>query len=114
MKKKLTYISPIDVGKVTGALGMLYSLFVTALFFAGVAIGMVTGNYHGLGVASPDAIVILILVPIVGFVYGALGAAVYNLVAKWTGGIRYTVSEIAPAVVPPWPQALPRYPFAPR
>jgi hypothetical protein len=114
MKKRLTYINPIHAGKVSGALGGLYSLFVGVIFMVGVGIGMVTGNYHGLGSVGSDAIAMALLIPVIGFIYGALSAVVYNLIAKWTGGVEFTIADVAPGKVPPWPSALPRYPFAPR
>jgi hypothetical protein len=32
-----------------------------------------------------------------GFVLGVLMAAIYNLVARWTGGLEFTVSDDASA-----------------
>ena len=32
-----------------------------------------------------------------GFVMGVLMAALYNLVARWTGGLEFTVSDAPPA-----------------
>lgn len=41
----------------------------------------------GIGVIIAMVIFIPILYGAFGFIFGALGALVYNLVAKWTGGI---------------------------
>ena len=39
----------------------------------------------------------MILMPLLyaamGFVFGVISGAVYNLVAKWTGGIEFTVTD---------------------
>jgi hypothetical protein len=117
MKKRLTHIRPLDAAKISGALGALYSLFVTVIFFFSVGVGMVTGNYHMSPHTDvgPDALLVLIAVPVVGFVYGAIAAVVFNFVAKVTGGVEFTVQDAPPPGPPPeWPSALPRYPFAPR
>jgi hypothetical protein len=113
MKKRLTQINPLHAGKMVAALGGLYSLFVLLFVMGMVAIGIVTGNYHGLSTGL-DAIAMLFIIPVFGFIYGLLGAAVYNLIAKWTGGVEFTLSDVAPRDLRPWPSALPRYPFAPR
>jgi drug/metabolite transporter superfamily protein YnfA len=114
MKKRLTHINPVHTGKVLAALGGLYSLFGLLFFAMVIGIGMVTGNYHLGSTVGPDAFVMLLVPPIIGCIYGVVGAVVYNSIAKWTGGIEFTISDVAPREVPPWPAALPRYPFAPR
>ncbi len=114
MKKRLTHVNPFHFGTVTGALGLLWPLFSAGFFLVTLGIGMVTQDYHGLRLLGLDTIVLELLIPMTGFLYGVLGAVVYNLVAKWTGGVELTISDVAPQEPPPWPQALPKYPFAPR
>ena len=78
-------IDPFSAGKVAGVayafLGLLVALFVALL---GSAIGGgVMGNF---GMAA--LIVFPILYGVIGFIATALGAAIYNLVAGWVGGVR--------------------------
>ncbi len=35
---------------------------------------------------------------IMGFIVGVLAAAVYNLVARWTGGLQFEVRDLDPTV----------------
>jgi hypothetical protein len=102
MKKRLTHIRPLDVAKISGALGALYSLFLILIYFVIAGVGMINGNYHGSNFGgSPDAFVILIVTPVAGFVYGFIAAVVFNLVAKLTGGVEFTVHDAPPAASPP-------------
>lgn len=39
-------------------------------------------------------IVMVVLYPVMGFVGGIIMAALYNVVAKWVGGLRFTVEEV--------------------
>jgi hypothetical protein len=74
------------MGAIYGALGLL---FVPVLLIAGVA-GMMTGERAG-AFGGAAVIVMAVLFPILygvmGFIAGAIGALLYNLFAKWTGGI---------------------------
>jgi hypothetical protein len=49
-----------------------------------------SGFVAGLGVLA--LVLFPILYAIVGFIAGAFTAAVYNLVAKWTGGVEIEVA----------------------
>ena len=46
------------------------------------------------------AIVFPIMYAVLGFIFGVIGAAIYNLVAGWTGGIEFTLSDVVPALPP--------------
>jgi len=46
---------------------------------------------------NPEAFVFLIMLmlyPIIGFIGGIIGAVIYNLAAKWVGGIEFTLETI--------------------
>ena len=81
-------------------LGALYGLFgvivapflLLAAFFGGQSGGApVTVGGVFLAVLFP------VLSAITGFVGGALAAAIYNLVAKWVGGLEFELREVPPA-----------------
>ena len=37
---------------------------------------------------------VLVAVPLAGFLWGILAAAIYNLAARWTGGFEVTVADV--------------------
>ena len=95
-------VNPLSAAKIGGMFGVVLGLIIGA--FASL-IGMVAG---GLASAAPDApdggafigmlfgagaIVILpIFYGIFMFVAGLIQAAIYNLVAKWVGGLEVEAS----------------------
>jgi hypothetical protein len=97
----ITRIAPMSAAKISGLLyalfgfiaGALISLFMTVLggmvpsdSDAGMGFPMV-GMFFGAG-----AIIMLpIFYGILGFIGGAIGAFLYNLVAGWIGGIEMDV-----------------------
>jgi hypothetical protein len=96
MKKQLTYVAPLKAGIVLGVLyGVLSLIFVP--FFLIVAMfskksGAAAPMIFGVGFA----IVMPVIYAVVGFVGGIIAAALYNLIAKWTGGFEFETREIAP------------------
>jgi hypothetical protein len=91
MKKRLSYVSPVQLGIVLALLYGVISLILVPFLLLGAIFG------HG-GVS----IILVIFIPIIyaffGFIGGLLSAVVYNIVAKWTGGVEYIAAE-APAGV---------------
>jgi hypothetical protein len=97
MKKQLTYIAPLRAGIVLGVLyGILSLLFVPFILIA-AALGSRTGvpapTIFGLGFA----ILLPVLYAAAGFIGGVIAAALYNVIAKWTGGFEFEVRDLAPA-----------------
>ena len=91
MKKQLTHITPLRNGIV---LAVLYGFLALILMpFLIVAI-LVSGK------AAVAEIVLVVLLPVfyalAGLIGGILFAALYNLIAQWTGGIEFSVSDSAP------------------
>ena len=85
-------------GAVYGALGLAFAPFVVLLAVIG---SMVGSRQHPLGPVF--SIVFAILMPVIyaamGFVMGAIGAFVYNLVAKWIGGVEVELASTSPTVI---------------
>lgn len=88
MKKQITRISPVQTGKVMALLYFLMSLPMVLFMFIAYS--------HAPG-PSPFMGGTLFLMPVFylvfGFVFTVVGAWVYNLVARWVGGIEFTTSE---------------------
>ena len=84
MKKQIINISPIQTAKVFAVLYFVLSLPLVG--FMAISFSFAPGPKPGFG--------FLILFPFIylifGFIFTALGAWVYNLVAKQIGGIEYT------------------------
>lgn len=84
MKKQIINISPIQTAKVFALLYFLISLPL---------VGFMAISFS-FSPAPKPALGFLVLFPfmylIFGFIFTALGAWVYNIVANWVGGIEYT------------------------
>jgi hypothetical protein len=89
MKKQLTYIAPLRAGIVLCALYGLLSLIITPF----ILLAVVFGGKGGAG--------FVILLPLLytgaGFLAGVIGAALYNLIAGWTGGFEIELGDLATA-----------------
>jgi hypothetical protein len=98
MKKQLTHISPLRAGIVLGALYGLLGLIFVPFFLLAAVFGAKSGG----GAAAFGGVFFAILFPvfygIVGFIGGIIVAAIYNLIAKWTGGLEFEVRDVSPAV----------------
>ena len=89
MKKQITRISILQSSKILVALyvlfGFIYTLVGIPLIIFGGKEMMIMGVIYA---AMP------VLMGIFGFIFFALFAAVYNLLAKWLGGVEVVVSDI--------------------
>ena len=95
MKKQLTYITPLRAGIVLGVFYGLLGLIVAPFFLLAALFGSRAGASAALG-----GVVLAILFPVLyavgGFIGGIIAAAIYNLIAKWTGGIEFEVRDATP------------------
>lgn len=96
MKKTLTRIAPLQLGKVVAA---IYALF-TILFAPIILLFGLLAAFSPEAPASPAIVIIgtllaALFVPVfygaMGFIFGAIGALIYNLIATWVGGIEIEV-----------------------
>jgi hypothetical protein len=86
MKKRLTYISPLQAGIVQGVvLGIVSLVFVPFIIIGGLI--------HA-GIGAIFAIFLPIVYAVMGFIMGIITAFVYNLVAKWTGGLELVFTDV--------------------
>jgi hypothetical protein len=88
MKKRLTYLSPLQLGIVLAVLYGIIALILVPFVLLATLFGAKGGFIGGF-----FAIFLPIIYAIVGFVGGIISAFVYNLVAKWTGGIEFTTAD---------------------
>jgi hypothetical protein len=94
IKRRIKRIAPVQLGKMLailyGIMGLIFIpffLIASALASAMPArqrVGMMALS-AGFAVAAP------LMYAAMGFVIGALGAVIYNVVAKWIGGIEVEV-----------------------
>jgi hypothetical protein len=102
MTKKLKRIAPLQLGIVAGIGYALLSLIIVPIFLLIAVISALVPHQDssggamqaglGIGMAVLFAVLAPILYGIMGFIIGALAGLIYNLVARWTGGIEY-ISE---------------------
>jgi hypothetical protein len=89
MKKQLSRISILQSSKITTALYVLMGFIYTAI---GIAILVFGGDK--LKVIAIIYILMPIVMGILGFIFFVIFAAIYNLLAKWLGGIEVEVKDI--------------------
>ena len=92
MRKRITRIAPVQLGKVSAVLYAIFSI-PFAVIMAIAAAFSPAQNAMPIGFAL--AIPVIYIVG--GFVFMALTAWIYNLVAKWTGGIEFETIEVTDA-----------------
>ena len=97
MKKQLTHISPLKAGIVLGVLYGLLGLIFVPILLLWVVVGAKTGGAPAAFGGAFFAILFPVFYAIAGFIGGIIAAAVYNLVAKWTGGLEFEVRDVPPA-----------------
>jgi hypothetical protein len=89
MNRVLKKIEPIQLGKV---LTVLYGLI--SLIFVPIFLIIAVVSPQGFGPGAIMAILFPLLYAIGGFIFGVIGAFVYNIVAGWVGGIQIQVEDI--------------------
>ena len=94
----------MPVGKIFGILYALFGLiFIPFFALAGIAgffaesgnanaasAGLVAGGMIAMAVIFP------IMYGVMGFVGGVIVAALYNLIARWIGGLEFEVEDVTP------------------
>ena len=101
--RRLKRIAPMPVAKIFGILYALFGLIFLPFF----AIAWLAGFFADSGEASAGAaglmvvgmIVMAVIFPIMygvmGFFGGLIVAGLYNLIARWVGGIEFEVEDVA-------------------
>lgn len=92
MRKRISRISPVQLGKISAVFYAIFSIPFALIFGITSALS-----------ASKDAVSwgLIIAIPIFyvafGFLFMALGAWLYNVIVKWTGGIEFESEEVTGA-----------------
>ena len=90
MTQRITHVSVFQAAKMLAVLYAIMGLFFLPFFFLASRLAP-SGNQF------PFGGMFLLLLPIIygciGFVFTAIGAAIYNLVAGWIGGIEVELGE---------------------
>ena len=98
MKRRLTNVNPLKLGITLAVIYGVMSLIIAVLVFlvmtlAGAA-GARTGAQALPAVFSGVFVIFLpVIYAVLGFIGGVIAAFIYNLVAKWTGGVEFTTEE---------------------
>jgi hypothetical protein len=90
MKKRLTRVTPLRAGIVLGILYGIGGLIIAPFFLLAAFAGK--GGVGGVAFA----VMFPVIYAVGGFVGGIIAAALYNLVAKWTGGLEFEVTDETP------------------
>lgn len=96
-------VGVLSVAKVMGAIYALLGLIFMPIFLlAGLAGSMAGGSNNPFGAIGGVALGIMapIAYGLIGFVGGAIMAFLYNVMAKWLGGIEVQM-QAPPAMAPP-------------
>lgn len=92
--RRIKRITPLQLGKILavlyGAMGLLAAPVFLLLVLAGSASGQNTALPAVL-VGVVGAVLAPILYAVLGFLIGVIGAFLYNLIARWVGGIEVEV-----------------------
>ena len=87
MKKRIKRISPLQLGKISAAIYGFFSLLFVPFFI----ISLFTAKQPGPGILF--ALFLPILYIVMGFIIDVITAAIYNLCAKWLGGIEIELED---------------------
>jgi len=94
-------VGVLSVAKIMGAIYAVMGLILLPFFLLAGFIGSMAGE-HGNPLGAIGGLVFGLFAPVfygaIGFVFGAIGAFLYNVMAKWLGGIEVQVQS--PAMSP--------------
>jgi len=88
VKQRIRRVAPVQVAKVMGVLyGIMGLLFVPIFLFVGSVAPTEADEAFGAGFSTTLALFMPILYGGFGFIFTLIGAALYNMVASFVGGI---------------------------
>ncbi len=101
--KTLASVDVMSVAKMAGAMHVALGLLLAPVFLMLGMIGSLAGPHpNPFGAIGGLALVVIapILYGAMAFVIGAIMALLYNLMAKWMGGIQFEVHDAKPTLFP--------------
>lgn len=101
----LKKVGALSLAKICGIMyaiiGLIIGFFVSAIALMGTMIGSAFNEsvfpFFGIFFGIGAIIIFPIMYAIIGFVGGLICAAIYNLVARWIGGVELEFEENKPA-----------------
>jgi hypothetical protein len=93
-KRRIKRIAPLQLGKMLAILyGLLGLLFIPFFLIMSAAASQIPAEQRAgmMAFGAGFAIAMPFLYAALGFIAGIIGALLYNLVAKWVGGIEVEV-----------------------
>lgn len=88
MRQRIRKFDPTSVAKMMGVLyGLIGLLFIPIILFIRTMAPDEAKTAMGFGFGPVLAIAFPLIYACIGFVFGFIGAALYNVVAGWVGGI---------------------------
>jgi hypothetical protein len=98
MVKRISRIAPLQAGFVYALFMGVISIFAVPIIFL---VSVLAPKQPGAnGAFAAMGLVMILIIPImyifIGFIMGAIAALIYNLIAKFTGGIEMTLSDVTP------------------
>jgi hypothetical protein len=101
MRKRLSSISPVQLGLVFAAFYVAIALLTIPFMLLFMVAAPQIQGHSGTGplpMLMGFGVGMLIAVPIIyaifGFIIGIISAVIYNLIAMWTGGVEFTVTDV--------------------
>jgi hypothetical protein len=89
MKKQIARVSILQSSKIVVALYVLMGFLYTL-----IGIPMVVFGGDGLRIMGIVYLFMPVIMAVFGFIFFALFAALYNVLAKWLGGLEFEVKDI--------------------
>ena len=87
-------VGVLSVAKIMGLIYGALGLILMPLFLLAGVLGMATGGGHA-AISGVVGMVLAVMIPVLygglGFIMGAISALLYNVFAKWAGGIEVEV-----------------------
>jgi hypothetical protein len=96
-KRRIKRIAPLQLGKILGILYGLMGLIFIPFFMAMGALASQVPEEQRVGLmfmTGGFALFAPVMYAVMGFVFGVIGAAIYNLVAKWVGGVEVEIEQL--------------------
>lgn len=97
------------MGLLYGCMGLLFAPFFLLFGLLGSLVGSDKTPFAGI-FGAVFAILMPVIYGVMGFVMGAIGALLYNLLAKWVGGFELELLSPAALPVAPYPMIPPPAP----
>lgn len=94
MKRIIKRIAPLQLGKMLAILyGIMGLIFIPFFLIMSAAASQLPAEQRVgmMALGAGFALLMPVFYAVMGFVTGALGALIYNVVAKWIGGIEVEV-----------------------